>query len=73
MTRELEILVRQREAINRINRKESQQIGANPLVMGGQVINESEFDDENLCQLCCFQKINTKFIPCAHTTCRNCI
>lgn len=44
-----------------------------PLIMGGQVINEEEFADEDLCQICCQTKQNTEFIPCMHRTCKKCI
>lgn len=44
-----------------------------PVVMGGQVINEDDFADENLCQICCFQSQDTEFVPCQHRTCKKCI
>lgn len=55
------------------NKVKPQAIGSNPLVLGGEVINEAEFEDENLCQLCCFQQQDTLFVPCNHQTCRKCI
>jgi len=42
-------------------------------MLGGQVVNENEFEDENLCQICCFSKMDTEFIPCQHQTCKKCI
>ena len=44
-----------------------------PLIVGGQLVDEQEFEDENLCQICCFQQQNTVFIPCQHQTCAKCI
>lgn len=35
-----------------------------PIVLGGQVVNEQEFEDERLCQICCFLQIDTEFVPC---------
>ena len=43
------------------------------VVLGGQVVDEKEFEDENLCQICCFLQIDTEFVPCQHQTCKNCI
>lgn len=44
-----------------------------PVIMGGQIINEEEFADEELCQICCAMKQNTRFLPCLHMTCKKCI
>ena len=41
--------------------------------MGGEVVNEDEFADEDLCQICCANKQNTRFVPCGHQTCKKCI
>ena len=62
MLQELEILIRKGEGekkVANVNRGD----GA-PVVLGGQLVDEQEFEDENLCQICCFQKMDTEFVPC---------
>lgn len=44
-----------------------------PIILGGQRVDEKEFEDENLCTICCFQKQDTIFVPCEHQTCKMCI
>jgi len=49
-------------------------VSKNPkLIMGGEELDEDEFDDENLCTICCFTQIDTEFMPCKHRTCKKCI
>lgn len=88
MLQELEVLIRTKEAqsqrdlakvnsgidssgkyIDKLVKNDSKP----PLIMGGQMINEDEFADEDLCQICCQTKQNTQFIPCQHQTCKKCI
>ena len=87
MVQELEYLIRQKEAknqreIEKVNKNldstgkyiDNLKKGDKPpLVMGGEVINEDEFADEDLCQICCATKVNIIFIPCQHQTCKKCI
>jgi hypothetical protein len=71
MLQELELLIRKKEAndqrkldiknsgitssgnyINSLIKNDNKP----PLVMGGEIINEDEFADEDLCQICCALK-----------------
>jgi hypothetical protein len=35
-------------------------------IMGGVEVNEQDFEDENLCQICCSKQINVEFVSCQH-------
>lgn len=54
--KELDVIIRKKEATQQQKKQKDKKevIGSNPLVLGGVVIDEKEFEDENLCQLCCF-------------------
>lgn len=41
--------------------------------MGGVEVNEADFEDEDLCQICCSKMMNIEFVPCQHQTCKACI
>ena len=82
MLEEMEILVRQREVqAQKQQEKLKSKHGAKsrsgessvPVMMGGQIVDEEEFENEKLCQICCFQEIDTEFVPCQHQTCKKCI
>ena len=51
--KELEVIIRKKEATKQqtqTHQKDKKEIiGSNPLVLGGVVIDEREFEDENLC------------------------
>jgi len=34
---------------------------------------EAAFDNEKLCQICFNREMDTKYLPCGHTSCRVCI
>lgn len=57
MVVELEQAVRMKEARDLAKKPltSSRRSNQAQVVMGGQVINEDDFADENLCQICCFQ------------------
>jgi hypothetical protein len=67
---ELEVSMRTQEA--KENKKKKPKIlaaGARIVasarkVMGGVEINEEDFEDENLCQICCFKAVNVEYVPC---------
>jgi hypothetical protein len=69
MLQELEILIKQG---GKSDVKQKQGEGA-PVVLGGQPVDEQDFENENLCQICCFQMMDTEFVPCQHQTCKKCI
>jgi hypothetical protein len=52
MLQELEILIRKGE--KKEEKKITKRGDAPPLILGGQLVNEEDFNDENLCQICCF-------------------
>ena len=62
MIKELDVLIRKSE------QKHQQQAVKNsdgpPVILGGQIVNEGEFEDENMCQICCFSRMDTEFVPC---------
>ena len=70
MVKELEVHILEKNAREQqIEHAKPQKPGSSlkdPVIMGGQQINEEEFDDEKLCQICCFMQIDTEFVPCQH-------
>ena len=81
MLQKLEVLIRRKEAQNQWEREKlNQHIDSSgkyienlmnneakaPLIMGGEVINEDEIADEDLCQICCRTKQDVQFVPCQH-------
>lgn len=53
MMQELEVLIRKGE--KKVQQKvQKRGEGQPPIILGGQLVNEEEFNDENLCQICCF-------------------
>ena len=65
MLHQLEVLIRK----NEVEQSKKRQAAANrgegpPVVLGGQLVDEQDFEDENLCNICCFSKIDTEFVPC---------
>jgi len=70
---EFEGVVREAEAKNMVTALARAESGEAPVVMGGQIINEDDFADEDLCTLCYTVKADTVFVPCEHTTCKKCI
>lgn len=73
MIDELELNIKMKEAKQQVNLQKNSSSGADQVMMGGQMINEEEFMNEDLCQICCFQAQNTEFVPCGHMTCKKCI
>jgi len=53
LIKELEKLIRKNEETKK-NMPVKKEEGKTPMMLGGLEINEHEFEDENLCQLCCF-------------------
>lgn len=52
MLQELEILIRKGD--KKEEKKKIKRGDGNPVILGGQLVNEEDFNDENLCQICCF-------------------
>lgn len=44
-----------------------------PLTPLEQAMSMVSLDDENLCEICFANKIDTEFVPCGHKSCRVCI
>ena len=54
---EIQILIRTHEAENQRKKPSSSKPSQGPpIILGGQKVDEKEFEDENLCQICCFQQ-----------------
>ena len=68
MIEELQVLIRRKESedLKKNEKKKLESGSKNPQILGGVVVDEKEFDDESLCQICCFMKIDTEFVPCQH-------
>ena len=73
MIDDLEMSIRMKEAKASTSLSRMSSSKTDSVMMGGQLINEEEFMNEDLCQICCFQAQDTIFVPCEHMTCKKCI
>ena len=71
MLKELEILVAQQPEVKQTVADIKSQAMAVGLPDKKKL--EEELADDKLCQICCFQQIDTIFVPCEHSTCKKCI